>query len=95
MKENILSSLMFADGERIKDIGANDMVAYLPLKHKLEKDTRVTSGNPPCVAIAETGEGLLLVPDVLLKSSPNEKIPSDDKEYSNNEDDVIILRHTI
>jgi len=43
----------------------------------------------------ETDESLLVVFNMLLNPSSDEQIPPDDKDYSDNEDYVIILGHTI
>ena len=72
-----------------------DMAAFIAFKHEFERDAWGTACKHSCVAMVGIGEYLMVVPDLLLDPFPDKQIPPDDKEYSKNEDYVIILSHPI
>ena len=65
------------------------------VKVHLEKGGRGVAGKHSIVPIAGIGEYLMVVPGLVLNPFPDEQIPPDEKDYSKNEDYVIILGHPI
>ena len=93
--ENVLSSLLVVLDGRCRDRALIDMVAFLSFKREFEKDACGTAGKHSCVAMAEIGERLLVVPDTLLNTSSNEKIPDNKKSDTNNKDQVVVIIHAV